>query len=147
STLVTAGGGGPEGRSSEDPGPAGDAAMRRRTRDRLYGLAPSVLASVFASTRPLSSRGFMALNPPQLWSGFQQGPLAVRKAAAIAMLSVPLLAAPALATISSGQPRPDTAGSAAIVINSTPTIVINACQPDDIEPRVMEALRQHGEAI
>jgi len=145
--LASAVMGEPEGSSTEDSGPAGDAVLRRHARDRLYGLAPSLLASVFASPRPVSSRGFTALNQAQLWSGFQQRPLAVRKAAAIAMLSVPLLAAPAMANLSSGQSRPDTAGSAAIVINSTPTIVINACQPDDIEQRVLEALRQHREAI
>jgi hypothetical protein len=71
----------------------------------------------------------------------------LRKAAAIAMLSTPLLAAPAMATISSGQPKLDAAGSTTIAINSTPTIIINACQPDDIERRVLEALGQHREAI
>jgi hypothetical protein len=144
--LMTAVEGEPADSAPGELGPADDAATRRRKRDRRYGLAASVFDSVAASVSRIP-RGLVALNQPRLWGGFQRGPLIVRKAAAIAMLSAPLLAAPAMATISSGQPRLDTAGSATIVINSTPTIVINACQPTDIEQQIMEALRRHREAL
>jgi hypothetical protein len=90
----------------------------------------------------------MALDqPPRIWKSIERRPITVRKAAAIAMFGTPLLVAPSLATVSPTQPRVDRAGSAAMVINSAPTIVINSCPPDDIEHRVLEALKQHREAI
>ena len=120
---------------------------RRRKRDRPVQ-SRSRRCSIRSPRASVVYRArLVALNQPRLWGGFQRGPLIVRKAAAIAMLSAPLLVAPAMANISSGQPRLDTAGSATIVINSTPTIVINACQPTDIEQQIMEALRRHREAL
>ena len=62
------------------------------------------------------------------------------------MLTAPLLVAPTMANISSDQATTQES-SASMVFNSTPTIVINACQPGDIEHRIAEALRQHREAI
>ena len=74
-------------------------------------------------------------------------PVTLQRAAAIARLALPLLAAPTLAAIpttlrASGVPnRPST------VINSAPTVVINSLPSSDIERRVLEALRQHRDAL
>jgi hypothetical protein len=63
------------------------------------------------------------------------------------MLAVPLLVTPAIAGVPVEQMRNDTSSATSVVINSAPTIVINSAQAEDIEPRILEVLRQHREAI
>jgi hypothetical protein len=140
-------GGEPEGSSTEDVGSAGDAGISQRKRSRPYNIAPSVFDSVAASFSSVPFRAFAALNKPQLWHGFQQEPLTVRKAVAIALLGVPLLAPPAMAAFPSRQGGAEAACAPSITINSSPTIVINSSQTADFEQQIMEALRRHREAL
>ena len=151
SKLASAVMGGPEGSTREDLRPAGDAAIRRPMRSRgwssLLSIAPAVLESVASGSTGGAAFAFMAWKQPGLWSGSQPGQLTLRKATAIAMLAAPLLAAPMLAAVPSGRQRTGTESLASVVINSAPTVVINSNQPADIEHQVLEALRQHREAI
>ncbi len=67
--------------------------------------------------------------------------------AALLMLAAPLLAAPTLAGVPSRRASVDGIGAGSIVINSSPTITVNCCDADDIQPQILEALRQHRETI
>ena len=69
--------------------------------------------------------------------------IALQRAAVIATLAAPLLAAPAFASIPATRREGDASCPPSIVINSTPTVVVNAHQGSDIEQKVLEALRQH----
>ena len=105
----------------------------------------------FASESPVA--GSLITAVPSLASlmrpesvGFRAANIAVRTAAA-AMLMTPLLVAPATADVASFQPRTGVRRAASVVINSTPTITINASDCGDIEQRVLEALRKHREEL
>jgi hypothetical protein len=69
------------------------------------------------------------------------------RATAAAMIAVPLLVTPAGVDVTCVQPRVDTTKTASVVINSSPTITIDASDCGDIEQRVLEALRKHREEI
>jgi hypothetical protein len=131
---------GPEEGSKGDLELARNGVSRRATSGRLNGPGSSRLI-------PWSPPVLALLNKPGVWGDSPSRPATLRTAAAIAMLSTQLLAAPAIASIVPSQPGPNTVGADALTINSTPTIVINACQPDDIENRVKAALEEHREAI
>lgn len=74
--------------------------------------------------------------------------LTLRRAAAIVTFAAPLLAAPALAAIPATRRAPgDASCPPSIVINSTPTVVVNSSQSSDVERQVLEALRQHRDAL
>jgi len=75
-------------------------------------------------------------------------PITLRRTAVIATLAAPLLAAPALAAIPAAHRAPgDASCQPSIVINSTPTVVVNSYQSSDIERQVLEALKQHRDAL
>ncbi len=140
-------GGEPEGSSTKDGGSAGDAGISQRKRGPLYSIVPSVFDSVAARLSSVPPRAFAALNQPPLWHGFQQEPLTVRKAVAIALLGIPLLAPTAMAAFPSRQGGAEVACAPSIIINSSPTIVINSSQPFDIEDHIADALRRHRDAL
>ena len=94
----------------------------------------------------VAQQALTASTQPQFSMSVERKPSAF-KAAAMALLGTPLLTAPALAGIARIQPGLEPAGVSQVVINSNPTIVINAGQADDIEDRVLQALSQHREAI
>jgi len=78
----------------------------------------------------------------------QSGLITLQRAAVIATLAAPLLAAPALASIPAARRASgDTSCIPSIVINSTPTVVVNSSQSSEIERQVLEALRQHRDAL
>jgi hypothetical protein len=70
-----------------------------------------------------------------------------RQAVAAGALAIPMLAAPAFAG-PPDLPRPASgAASQSLVINSSPSIVVNCGDPAEVESRVLEALRKHREAL
>lgn len=95
------------------------------------------LASHFAKLSSIQS----SVGPRYLLSG---GAL---RSAGLVMLAAPLLAAPTLAAAPSRQAGIDGTRAASIVINSSPTVTVNCSDLDDIQPRILEALRQHREEI
>ena len=86
-----------------------------------------------------------SLAPPAA-PGFRTVNAAVRTAAA-AMFMTPLLVTPASADIASVQPRTEMTRTASVAIHSSPAITINASNCEDIEQRVLEALRKHREEL
>lgn len=132
--------------AKEDLGPAGVTRRRRRGWVRPNGIATSVFDSAATYFADLTRFPLLRSTQSDAGSGFLQGSGSLR-GAALAMLAAPLMVAPTPATIPSVRSSIDTSVGASIVINSTPTIVINSNQPDDIEQRVLEALRQHRETI
>lgn len=72
---------------------------------------------------------------------------AFRRAAVAAVIAAPMLTAPALAAVPSRQRGAEPAPGPSLVINSAPSIVINAGDPGEIERRVLDALGQHRDAI
>jgi hypothetical protein len=138
--------GAPQVRSIEGLGEASARARYSGANANQYGLISSVLASVAASESLMSPRALANLNQPEFRNSSQQGLLTFGRAAAIAMLSAPLFVGPKASMLQDPQ-RIDKACSASIVINSTPTIVINSSQAAEIEHQVLEALAHHREAI
>jgi hypothetical protein len=69
------------------------------------------------------------------------------QATAAAMIAVPLLVTPASADVTRVQSRVDTTKTTSVVINSSPTITINASDCGDLEQRVLEALRKHRQEL
>jgi hypothetical protein len=121
-----------------------DEATRRGTNADRLAPASSALVAVAASLR---SGTIANVIRGRFGNGFRSGRESARKAAAIAIVSSPLFAAPAMATIPADRPKVNTGRSASVVSNSTPTIVINSNEPAAIELRVVEALDKHREAI
>jgi hypothetical protein len=132
---------GPENGTTAENGTSRD---RRSSGFRAF--ATTAVTSSAANLVRLAPPSLRAIEPSQIWNGFQAGRLSARRAVATAMLTAPLLVAPTMINASSDRTIP-TASSASMVFNSTPTIVIHACQPGDIEHRIAEALRQHREVI
>ena len=122
-------------RIEEDPELSADIAKRGRTwaRPTTYFAKLPLLASAPSGQ-------------PSIGPHFLGGAGSLRNAALL-MLAAPLLAAPTLAGVPSGRPVIDGIGAASIVINSSPTITVNCSETDDIQPRMLEVLRQHREAI
>jgi hypothetical protein len=71
----------------------------------------------------------------------------VRLNAGAAMLAAPLLVAPAAAQLTEPRTPYEIAKTASVVINSSPTITINAVDCHDIGQRVLAALKEHREAL
>ncbi len=117
-----------------------------RTVRALRAFASGAVASFPAGVFPITLRSLRTTEPLQRWDGILMGGLRTGRAAALAILSSPLLVAPAMATVSPDRTTTQEA-SVSMVFNSTPTIVINGCQSDGIERRIEEALRQHRESI
>jgi hypothetical protein len=83
----------------------------------------------------------------RLVPGVRQLQLSPLRRAAASVLAIPMLAAPALAA-APALPRPVAeVARQSLVINSSPTIVINSGESGEIESRVLEALREHREAL
>lgn len=118
----------------------------RRGVDRTRSIALSSLGSIATVPTRAATRAFVAFNQPGLLSDVQPRQMSRRRVAAIAIVSAPLLAAPAVAAMPA-QDREHSPRVASVVIKSTPTIVINSDQPADIEHRVLDTLRQHREAL
>ncbi len=137
---------GVENGTPQDFEPAGSATSHKQTGRRGNGLAPRMLAWIATHGLPAEPPSLQVIKASQMWSGFQPGSVSLGRAVAMAMLTAPLLVAPAMANMSSDRATAQEA-NVSMVFNSIPTIVINACQPGDIEHRIAEALRQHREAI
>jgi len=67
--------------------------------------------------------------------------------ATAAMLAAPLLATPATAQLASVGLQYDVTRTASVVVNSSPTITIATSDCQDIEQRVLAALKQHRQAL
>jgi hypothetical protein len=70
-----------------------------------------------------------------------------RRAVAVSALTIPMLAAPAFAGPPELPRLASGTGSQSLVINSSPSIVVNCGDPAEVESRVLEALRKHREAL
>ena len=106
---------------------------------------------IWRPLRPNRYLGSQSLNRDgagDLTTGHLQSRLiTLQRAAVIATLAMPLVAAPSLAAIPATRGVGDGARTPSIVINSMPTVVVNSQQSGDIERQVIEALRQHREAL
>lgn len=67
--------------------------------------------------------------------------------AIVAMASAPAMSTAALSAIPAWQRGAETASGGSVIINSSPSITINANDASDVERRVLEALRQHRDAL
>ena len=145
SELVATVSGGPKDDGDIASTPGEDSALRRSGRSRLRSIPPLMLHSVSADLAALQPLVFSPLR----YAGFSPLSLGAEalRAAAVMMLTAPLLGAPAQAAVAVRGISAETASFNSIVINSTPTIIINSNQPDEIEQRVLAALKQHREAI
>ncbi len=131
---------------AEKPSVVDPASSARRGWGRLKQVTAE-LDSTAIGGRPVARQELTPLNYSQFCTHFDRGSATQRRLATVAMLSTSLLAAPVQATISDLRPRGETMGFSPVAIASNPTIVINTDQADDIEQRVLKALRQHGETI
>ncbi len=129
---------------SDDTG--GDGGIAREGSRRRYAFAPSGWTSIVTSLLRLSPNAFAILEQSQSGRGSQSLGISFPRVAT-AMLAAPLLLTPATTGVPLEQMRNDTTSATSVVINSAPTIVINSAQAEDIEPRILEVLRQHREAI
>jgi hypothetical protein len=135
-----------ENGTTQDFEPAGRATSRERLSRGLRASASAAVVSFAHNVFPVALQSLRAVEPWQIWDGFQPERLSARRAVAMARLTAPLLVAPTMANISSDRST-TRESSVSMIFNSTPTIVINGCQSDGIEHRIEEALRQHREAI
>jgi hypothetical protein len=129
------------------PGGAGGRPATLSAMSRVRAIPPALLNSVAPIATQAATCGFVSLNPSDSQIDFQRSHLTLREVAAITVRNAPLLAAPSMVAIPSARRQADTVSEPSLVINSAPTVVINSNQPLDIEHRVLEALRQHREAL
>jgi hypothetical protein len=145
SELSATGLDGPEDGGDEDALPGSKKAVSRSGWRRLRSIAPSTLNPVNA--------GLANIKPfvlsPSWYASFSPSSLSARalRGATVAMLAAPLLASPALAAIPARGTSALAVASDSVVINSSPTITINASDCRDIEQRVLEAFRKHREEL
>jgi hypothetical protein len=145
SELVPTGPDGSEEDGDKGSPPASEQARRRSGWRRLRSIARSILNPVgagLATIEPLvlSPSWYASLLPSSVSAGFVEG-------ATVAMLAAPLLVSPALAAIPARGTSAEAIASDSVVINSSPTITINASDCGDIEQRVLAALREHREEL
>ncbi len=77
----------------------------------------------------------------------QLQPGTFRHSVIAAALAAPMLSAPTMAAVPTCQREAEPAYSNSLVINSSPSITIKVSDASEIERRVLDALRQHREAL
>jgi len=137
---------GPKSATTRDFERGGNATSRERSSRGSRAFVSAAVTSFGANALPVAPPSLRTIEPSQMWDGFQAGRLSARRAVATAMLTAPLLVAPTMGNISSDRSTTQES-SVSMIFNSTPTIVINAGQSDDIGDRIEEALKQHRESI
>jgi hypothetical protein len=135
---------GEPGADADDTG--NERGIAREGSRRRYALTPLRWTSIVTSLLRIRPSAFATLEQSQSGGGTQTLKMPF-PGVATAMLALPLLVTPAITSVPSEQMRNDTTSATSIVINSAPTIVINSTEAEDIEPRILEVLRQHREAI
>jgi hypothetical protein len=135
----------PENDAEQSSFRAGHKPLHRSRWSRLRGIAPSMFDYIGenpTTIAPLTSSRLRNTSIPRISLR-----AAAFRGAASGMLAAPRLPTPAFASVSPAPAGIAMPGATSVVINSTPTIVINSCQAEDIEQRVLRVLRQHREAI
>ena len=100
--------------------------------------------TAFATRTSIQRDGYPRSTP---FGGLHQRLTTLQSATAIATLATPLVGAPALAAVPSLQRGAEPMNGPSIVINSTPTVIVNSNQGSEIESLVLRALTQHREAL